>query len=200
MKTQFTPWSTTSLLMVGALLATFSHAVTAAALVTLKGETLASKLASEAAVRVSVLGWTASDQAAAVVAEYKKYLAEQNHEQFAKFLQAQETQGYLFTKEATGYTVKYAWQSDDALNKRMVLLVTPALTTRNPYQWKQSNKSGTPFTLLELQWSGEEALMSTSIDTPIEINLQDALELKEAGASIFARLRDDTPYYLKNQP
>jgi hypothetical protein len=190
------------LLVLGALLATLSQTVTANALFTLKGETLATKLANESEVRVSVLGWTDKDKATAFVDEYKKYRDNPtpDHAKFASFLQQQDTKGYLFTKEASGYTVKYAWQSEGALDKRMVLLVTPALTTRNPYQWKVPYKAPEPFSLIEVKFNGDEALMSTSLDTPIEINLDGNLELKDGDKTqVFARLRDDTPYYLKQR-
>jgi len=183
-------------LVTGGLLASLSLGAQAAALFTLKGQTLDTRLPSEGEVRVSMLGWTEPDKADAVVEQYRQFLTSNDSAAFSKFLQEQETRGYLFTKEATGYTIKYAWKSDDALNPRMVLLVTPALKTRNPYMWKQKNESAAPFTLIEVQTKGEEMLMSTSVDTPIEINLQGDLELQETTA-VFARLRDDTPYYLK---
>lgn len=189
--------SASRVLVMGGLLAGVCHASLAAALFTLKGQTLDAKLTSEAEVRVSMLGWTDADKADAVVQQYRQYLSDNDAAKFNDFLQTQDTQGYLFTKESTGYTVKYAWKSDDKLNPRMVLLVTPALKTRNPYMWKQQNDSAAPFTLIELQQKGDELLMSTSVDTPIEINLQGDLDLEGDNPDIFARLRDDTPYYLK---
>jgi hypothetical protein len=90
-----------------------------AALLTLKGQTLEAKLPSEAEVRVSMLGWTEADKADAVVQQYQQYLADKDAKKFNDFLQTQDTRGYLFTREATGYTVKYAWKSDDAINPRM---------------------------------------------------------------------------------
>jgi hypothetical protein len=189
--------SASRVLVLGTLLAGVCHGAMAAALFTLKGQTLDAKLPSEAEVRVSMLGWTEADKAAAVVQQYQQYRTDKDAKKFNDFLQTQDTRGYLFTREATGYTVKYAWKSDDALNPRMVLLVTPALKSRNPYMWKQQGDADTPFTLIELQQQGDELLMSTSLDTSIEINLQGDLELQGNDANIFARLRDDTPYYLK---
>lgn len=183
-------------LVTGGLLASLSLGAHAAALFTLKGQTLDTRLPSEGEIRVSMLGWTEPDKADAVVEQYRQFLANNDAAALSKFLQQQDTKGYLFTKEATGYTIKYAWKSDDALNPRMVLLVTPALKTRNPYMWKQKNDATAPFTLIEVQTKGDEMLMSTSVDAPIEINLQGDLELQD-GNQVFARLRDDTPYYLK---
>jgi hypothetical protein len=190
--------SASRVLVISGLLAGVCQAAQAAALFTLEGQTLDAKLASEAGVRVSMLGWTEADKAKQVVEQYRQYLTDKDGKKFDEFLQQQDTKGYLFTKEATGYTVKYAWKSDDALNPRTILLVTPALKTRNPYMWKQQGDSTAPFTLIELQQQGEELLMSTSLDTPIEVNLTGNLELQDAGDSnVFARLRDATPYYLK---
>jgi hypothetical protein len=183
-------------LVTGGLLASLSLGAQAAALFTLKGQTLDTRLPSEGEVRVSMLGWTEPEKADAVVEQYRQFLSNHDAAALSKFLQEQDTKGYLFTKEATGYTIKYAWKSDDALNPRMVLLVTPGLKTRNPYMWKQKNGSTAPFTLIEVQTKGEEMLMSTSVDAPIEINLQGDLELGDNN-QVFARLRDDTPYYLK---
>lgn len=197
MTLQNTLKSASRVLMLGALLTGACHGAMAAALFTLKGQTLDAKLPSEGEVRVSMLGWTEADKADAVVQQYKQYLADKDAKKFNDFLQTQDTRGYLFTKEATGYTVKYAWKSDDAITPRMVLLVTPALKSRNPYMWKQQSDSSAAFTLIELQQQGDELLMSTSLDTPIEINLQGDLELQGNDTNIFARLRDDTPYYLK---
>lgn len=105
----------------------------AAALLTLKGQTLEAKLPSEAEVRVSMLGWTEADKADALVQQYQQYLADKDAKKFNDFLQTQDTRGYLFTKEATGYTVKYAWKSDDAITARMVLLVTPGANVSDPF-------------------------------------------------------------------
>ena len=104
-----------------------------AALLTLKGQTLEAKLPSDAEVRVSILGWTEADKADAVVQHYQQYLADKDAKKFNDFLQTQDTRGYLFTREATGYTVKYAWKSDDAINPRMVLLVTPGANVSDPF-------------------------------------------------------------------
>jgi hypothetical protein len=187
----------TALMMTVALLG-MSLPASAAALFTLKGESPQAKLESESEVRVSVLGWTADEQAKAVADEYQRYQQSQDHAAFQTFLQSQETRGYLFTKEATGHTIKYAWQDADSAGKRMVFLVTPALKTRNPYMWKTPNDDPAPFSLIELRFEGEEAVMKSSLGAPIAVNAQGQLQLQDFdGATEFATLRDDTPYYLK---
>lgn len=193
-------WSACRMLLAGTMLAVFCQSA-AAAVATWKGETPEVKLGSDAEIRVSVLGFTEPDKGKAVVEQYQQYLANHNAQALTTFLQQLDTKGYLFTKEAVGYSIKYAWQSDDKADKRIVLLVTPALKTRNPYQWQQANTSAEPFTLIELKLAGEDAQLTTSLDTPVEINAQGQLQLKATGkSSVFARLKDDTPYYLKGKP
>jgi hypothetical protein len=65
--------------------------------------------------------------------------------------------------------------------------------------WKQANNSATPFTVLELRFTGDEAVMKNSLDTPVEINAAGKLQLQNfAAAPPFASMRDDTPYNLRN--
>ncbi|MFZ9583459.1 MAG: hypothetical protein ACO280_00725, partial [Pseudohongiellaceae bacterium] len=81
--------------------------------------------------------------------------------------------------------------------RRLVLLVTPGLKTRNPYLWKQRSDA-TAFSVLEVRWRGEEALVTSSTDYPIGFDLQGRLELlDDGGQKVFARVKDATPYYLK---
>lgn len=189
---------TKSLLMITVLMS-FSWSAAAAALFTLRGNTPEAKLESESELRLSVLGWTEDEQARALAEEYQRYAESQDHEAFQSFLQSQETKGYLFTKEATGHTIKYAWEDRVGDVKRMVMLVTPALKTRNPYMWKEPNTSAVPFSLLELRFKGEEAVMKTSLnDAAVSLNADGRPELQDyEAANEFATLRDDTPYYLK---
>jgi hypothetical protein len=196
---------TTTLLLSAARALTLAGLVTAlslpahgAALFTLEGEAPDARLASESDVRLSVLGWTAADKQEAIVAEYQRYRDTQDHAAFEKFLQGQDTKGYLFTKSPIGHTIKYAWQENGGDGKRMVLLVTPALKSRNPYMWRTPNKDPAPFSLVELRFEGEVALAKASLDAAIEV--RDAhLQLQDfAGAETFARMHDATPYYLKN--
>ncbi len=197
MNIKLAPWSIGRALLLTAVLACSGQAATAA-VAPWKGQTPEAKVASDAEVRLSVLGFTEPDKAKAVVTQYQQYLTNHNAQEFVKFLQQQDTKGYLFTKEAVGYSIKYAWQSDDKANRRMVLLVEPALMSRNPYQWKKQIQSTEPFTLVEVNFAGDEAIVSTSLDTPIAINAQGQLELKTNDkSSVFVRMKDDTPYYLK---
>lgn len=167
-----------------------------AAVLTLKGETQDVKQKIDSEVRLSLLSFS-EDEAKAVTSAYGDYQQNQNAEALTKVLQDQQTHGYLFTKAAAGYTVKYAWQ-DPANVDRMVLLVTPALKTRNPYIWKTPNESPEPFTLLEVRKDGEQFNVKSSLDTEVELNDSGQLELQDyEGADTFATLKDDTPYYVK---
>lgn len=199
MKIQSFLLSATRVLAVAGLAGAFSMPATAAALFTLKGTTPEVRIETESEVRLSVLQWSDPDKAAELVEQYRAYTTGQDHAAFGKFLQQQDTAGYLFTKAATGYTVKYAWQDSASPDQRMVLLVTPGLKTRNPYMWKQANNDPAPFSLVEIRWQGDEAIVKTSLDTPIEINADGLLQLQDyAAAATFATLRDNTPYYLKS--
>jgi hypothetical protein len=178
--------------------ATASLGAQGAALFTLKGEAFDARSVEQSEIRLSVLGWTAPEKLAAIEEEYAKYASTQDHEAFKVFLQQQDTQGYLFTKAATGHTIKYAWQQANADGTRMVLLVTPALKARTPHMWKTPNKDPAPFSLVELRVEGEQAVMKTSLEAPIESGAEGRLQLEDFnGAAEFARLTDATPYYLK---
>jgi len=192
--------SASRLLALAGLLGATALPAAAAPMITLKGSTPEVKVETESELRLSLLGWTDPDSAKVLVEEYRNYLANQDHEALQKVLFAQDTAGYLFTRAATGYTVKYAWQDADSADGRTVLVVTPALKTRNPYMWKQANNDPAPFTLLELRWQGEEAVLKTSLDAAIEITADGKLQLQDwDSAATFGRLKDDTPYYLKRR-
>ncbi|MGP1609975.1 MAG: hypothetical protein ACTS5G_04645 [Burkholderiales bacterium] len=179
---------------------TVSLGAQAAALFTLKGEAFDARHPDQSEVRLSVLGWTAPEKLGAIEAEYEKYADTQDHEAFNVFLQKQDTQGYLFTKAATGHTIKYAWQQQNADGQRMVLLVTPALKARTPHMWNTPNKDPAPFSLVEVRVEGDQAVMKTSLEAPIESSTDGRLQLQDFGATAeFARLTDATPYYLKDQ-
>jgi hypothetical protein len=146
-----------------------------------------------------VLEWTKDDKAKEVAERFRQAQTGDNKGQFAKFLAKQDTVGYVFTPEPIGYSVKYAWQSEGPTGKQVVLAITPALKSYNPYLWKQTNSADQGYTLLELRYQGEEALVHASFDAPVELNLQGKLELQDdTKTRVFARLRDDTPYYLKH--
>jgi hypothetical protein len=192
--------SASRLLALAGLLGVSALPAAAAPMITLKGSSPEVKVETESELRLSLLGWTDPDRAKVLVEEYRNYLANQDHEALQKVLFAEETAGYLFTRAATGYTVKYAWQDADSADGRTVLVVTPALKTRNPYMWKQANNDPAPFTLLELRWQGEEAVLKTSLDAAIEITADGKLQLQGwDSAATFGRLKDDTPYYLKGR-
>lgn len=178
--------------------ATASLGAYGAALFTLKGEAFDVRNPAQSEVRLSLLGWTAPEKLEAIEAEYAKYASSQDHDAFNVFLQQQETQGYLFTKAATGHTIKYAWQQDNDDGSRMVLLVTPALKARTPHMWKTPNEDPAPFSLVELRMEGEQAVMKSSLETAIETSADGRLQLRDFNNTAeFARLTDATPYYLK---
>src|SRR5690606_31090689 len=149
---------------------------------------------NQSEIRLSVLGWTAPEKLEAIEAEYEKYASSQDHDAFNVFLQQQETQGYLFTKAATGHTIKYAWQQENDDGSRMVLLVTPALKARTPHMWKTPNDNPAPFSLIEVRMAGEQAVMKSSLDAAIGTGADGRLQLQDFnGSSEFARLTDATP-------
>jgi hypothetical protein len=179
------------------LLLSFTHAAQAAAVLSLKGSTSAVKYASDAELRLSVLSYDDSASAAAVIKRLSEYQQNGDHAEFERFLRAQQTRGYVFSKEATGYSIKYAWQDPEAAGQRMVFVVTPALKKLNPYMWKTPNEEQLPFTVLELRMEGEKAVLKTSLDSPVEINA-DRLQLQDFNAAEpFAVLEDNRPYYLR---
>lgn len=190
--------SATRVLAVAGLAGALSLPAQAAALFTLKGTTPDVRVETESEVRLSVLGWSDADQAAELVEQYRAWMTSADHAAFGAFLAQQDTRGYLFTKAATGYTVKYAWQDTGSPGQPMVLLVTPGLKTRNPYLWKTANDDPAPFSLLEIRWSGDDAIVKSSLEAPIEINADGLLQLQDFdAAATFATLHDNTPYYLK---
>jgi hypothetical protein len=199
MKSSLFSLSGAKALMMSAVLCGVCVPVSAAALFTLRGTTPEVKLELESELRLSVLGWTEEEQAKAVAEEFRRYEQSQDHVAFQNFLLSQETKGYLFTKEAAGHSIKYAWQEINGDDKRMVLLVMPALKTRNPYMWKTRNDDPTPFSLLELRFDGEEeAVMKTSLGSSVTVNAENRLELQDyQAAPKFATLRDDAPGYVK---
>lgn len=185
-------------LMMTAVLCGTCAPVSAAALFTLKGTTPEVRLELESELRLSLLSWSEADQVNAVAEQFRNYQQNKDHGAFQDFLQTLETKGYLFTKEAAGHSIKYAWQENDGDERRMVVLVTPALKTRNPYMWKARNDDPAPYSLLELRFEGEEVVMKTSLGTPVAVNADGRLELQDyESAPVFATLRDDAPGYLR---
>jgi hypothetical protein len=191
--------SATRILAVAGIAGASGMPAQAAALFTLKGTTPEVRVETGSEVRLSVLGWSDANQAAELVEQYRAYTNSKDHTAFGKFLQQADTKGYLFTKAASGYTVKYAWQDSARPDQRMVLLVIPGLKTRNPYMWKAANTDPAPFSLVEISWQGNEAIMKTSLDGPVGINADGLLQLQDFdAAAIFATLRDNTPYSIKH--
>lgn len=109
------------------------------------------------------------------------------------------TLGYLFTPAATGYSVKYAWKEGRQEHDRMVFLVTPGLKTRSPVLWEEKNPGERPFTVVELHWDGDDAVVKRSLGAPISVE-NDVLALEDYDAvPAFALVADKTPYYYLDQ-
>lgn len=185
-------------LVCAGMVAALSCNVQAAVLLTLSGTTEEARNEGEQEVRISLLGWTADEQQSAVVSEYQRYSESQDHAGFETFMRGLETKGYLFTHSPLGYTIKYAWQDASSPEQKMVLMVVPALKKNNPYMWKTENTSPAPFSLVELHFDGDDAVMKSSLDANIIVNEAGKLQLEDYdSAQVFATLKDATPYYLK---
>jgi hypothetical protein len=176
-----------------------SMAAQAEALFTLKGTAMDTRYANQSELRMSVLGWNEPGQEQAVVEAWRKYETDGDADAFAATLEEQPTRGYLFSKAATGYSIKYAWQDPNARDKRMVFMVTPGLKTRNPYMWEHPNLNAKAFSLIEIRGTDNDLDMKTSLEAPIELADGDILQLQGFdGADLFASMADSTPYYLKS--
>jgi hypothetical protein len=184
--------------LVATLLGALALQAHAAAVVSLKGTTQEARQPSDSELRVSVLGFNDSASGQTFAEHLREYQNNQDHATFGRFIRDQQTRGYVFSKEATGYTIKYAWQ-DPADAGRMVFIVTPALKTLNPYLWKTRNDDPAPFTVLEVRMQGEDVLVKTSLDAAVEFTADGSvLQLQNYDAAApFAVLKDDRPYYLR---
>ena len=179
----------------------FSSGVSATPLFTLEGQAEGARYESEAGLRLSVLDWAEQEQASSVIQAIQDYQADQDAEALQKALAEQPTLGYLFTEAATGYWIKYAYQEEGANpdNQRMVFLVTPALKTRNPMLWQESNNQPHPYTVVEMEWAEGQATVKTSLGSEVVVDeVSGNLELQDFdSAELFALMEDSTPYYLK---
>jgi hypothetical protein len=184
-------------ILVAALLGLAALQLQAAAIVSLKGSTQQVR-AGEGLVRLSVLGYNDADSTRSFIDHYRNYLEQGDAAAFSKTLRDEQTRGYVFTDEATGYTIKYAWQ-DPADSAHQVFVVTPALKSLNPYLWRERNDSSDPFSVLELRGEGESFTLKTSLDSAVEISSDGGvLQLQDFDAAApFATLKDDRPYYLR---
>ncbi|MDR0781384.1 MAG: hypothetical protein LBF16_11945 [Pseudomonadales bacterium] len=164
-------------------------AAEAALLLELRGSVEDVSKAADASVRLSLLSLSDADQNQAVAQAFQDYQGSKNAAAFEKALLGQDTKGYIFTKEAAGYTVKYAWQDQNNAD-RLLVVVTPALKSRNPYLWKTPNAKPEPFTVLELRRDGDVFTAKSSLDSPVEVDAAGQLQLQNyAGAAPFATLR-----------
>lgn len=198
MKMSVSFFSSATRILLAALLGALTLQAQAAAIVSLKGTTQEVRQGGDAEVRLSVLSFNDADATQAFVERYREYQGNEDHAAFAAFIKEQQTRGYVFSKEATGYTIKYAWQ-DPADTGRMVFVVTPGLKTLNPYLWKSRNESAAPFTVLETRMDGDAAVLKTSLETGVEITADNGvLQLQGFDtAPAFAVMKDDRPYYLR---
>jgi hypothetical protein len=174
------------------------QAASAAVLMELRGDVADVKNDTDARVRLSLLSLSDETQSQAVAQAYKDYQGNKDSAAFEKALLGQETKGYLFTTEAAGYTVKYAWQ-DASDADRLLVVVTPGLKIRNPYMWKTPNGTMEPFSVLELRRDGDAYTVKSSLDSPVEINADGQLQLQNYdGAATFATMRREDDYNRTN--
>lgn len=185
-------------ILVAGLLGLSALQAPAAAIVSLKGSTEQVRAGYDGQIRLSVLGYNDVDSGEAFIERFREYQGNSDAEAFAKVLREQQTRGYVFTDEATGYTIKYAWQ-DPADSGRQVFVVTPALKTLNPYLWQTPNNTIVPFTVLEVRMNGDQAVLKTSLDSEAVITGDGSvLQLQDYDAAPpFATMKDDRPYYLR---
>lgn len=166
----------------------------AASLFTLAGTTTDARYESENHLKLSVIDWSAPEARQAVLSAYGAYLESGDEAAFLEVLDKQQTRGYLFTGEVTGYSIKYAQPLD---GDDMSLLVTPGLKSKDRYMWDPARSEGAPdFTLLQVRWQGEQAELQSSLGSEIVFDAEKGLSLSE-DARVFGQLEDDTPYYLK---
>ena len=186
--------------LAAAVVLTGAMAAQADSILSLKGTTMQAKYPSDDSIRMSLLAWNDKDATADFIKNYQQYMDNHNNEAFLKYIKGRQTLGYIFSKEATGYTIKYAWK-DPANGNHMVFAVTPGLTTLNPYMWKSKNDKQPDFSIIEVKYDGDDAVFKTSLDSPVEISGDGTvLTLKDYNkASRFAVMEDNTPYYLKEK-
>jgi hypothetical protein len=198
MKIRAFSWLGTRLLVLMTLMLGW-QAAQAAVLMELRGDAVDVKNTADATVRLSLLGLSDETQSQAVAQAYKDYLGNKDSAAFEKALLGQDTKGYLFTKEAAGYTVKYAWQ-DQSDADRLLVVVTPALKVRNPYMWKTPNATPEPFSVLELRRAdGDDYTAKSSLDSPVEVSAEGQLQLQNYdSATTFATMEREDSYNRTN--
>jgi hypothetical protein len=193
-KLVFTLPNTTRRVVTGIAALLMTTQAMAAAVITLEGTTPDAMQESKASLKLSILEWSDEDQREAVINGFKAWKESGETEAFVTLLNKQETQGYLFTGEVTGYSVKYSAQHDDDL---MSLLIIPGLKTKNRYLWQPAApEEAPPFTLLELRPNEDSTELFTSLDGEI-VSGDEGLRLNEGEHAVFGTLRDATPYYLR---
>lgn len=145
----------------------------------LKGTSYASKLAINSRLEVRMLRWSDEQEQEAVLSAYDEYLQNHDGQAFAGMLEEQKAKGYLLTSEVSGYVIRYAWREQGDDGERMVLLLTPDLTSKNPNIWREPKQDGPGFTLVELHLSGEQGVVKTSLDTGIMLTGDGRLALQD---------------------
>lgn len=168
--------------------------LSAASLFTLAGTTNDARYEDENHLKLSVIDWSQQEAREAVLKAYSAYRESGDEEAFLTVLNEQQTRGYLFTGEVTGYSIKYAQPLSD---NDMALLIVPGLKSKDRYMWDPERPEGAPdFTLLEVMWQGEKAEVLTSLGSEITFDENEGLSLPE-DAPVFGTVEDDTPYYMK---
>lgn len=190
--------SAASSLAVLMLITLCSAGVQAAATMTLSGDAAGVKYETDAGIRISLIDWSADEQQAAVETAWRQYNQDDDLDAFLEVVEAQDTRGYLFTAAATGYRIKYAWQEETDNGRMMHFLVMPGLKTRNPYLWQVPNNDSPEFTLVQVRLDRDTGVAKTSLEGGIVSNEQGKLALDRFDEiSLFATVKDSTPYYLK---
>lgn len=190
--------SATKSLAVLITLTWLSLSAQAAAIMTLSGEAGDVKYETDAGIRISLIDWSAPDQQEAVEQAWRQYQQDNDADAFLAVVDEQDTRGYLFTAAATGYRIKYAWQSQTDAGQMMHFLVAPGLKTRNPYLWETPNNASKDFTLVQVLLDKDTGIAKSSLDGEIVFNEQGKLALGRFDSlEMFATVKDSTPYYLK---
>ncbi len=190
--------SATQGLAVLIMFALISAGAQAAAKITLSGEAAGVRYETDAGIRISLIDWSASEQQAAVEEAWRQYGQDSDLEAFLEVAEAQDTRGYLFSASAAGYRIKYAWEEVTDNGRMMHFLVMPGLKTRNPYLWEVPNNDSPAFTLVQVRLDNESGVAKSSLDGDIILNETGKLALDRFDEiSLFATMKDSTPYYLK---
>lgn len=168
----------------------------AQAILNFEGQTPDAKYESQSDLKLSLLAWSPAEEQEATLAAWRSWQDTGDANVLLTELESHNTRGYLFTGEVTGYAIKYAFQDTQG---DASLLIVPGLKTKNRYMWEPAAAlDAPPFTLLRLEWQGEEkAVLKSSLDVGMQMAEDGSTLDVGAGAAQFGMLEDATPYYLE---